>query len=513
MADWATLSTTTNYATLLTTLQDRLTDVLKQLDGLSPTNLPSGARRFNSSTGIFESWNGTTWSAVATQYARKDAANTFAQPQIIGVNDAANAGLTVTQANVLGNHLFIGSTKPFVIDGNQVVIVGHTAKVTQQGLTAIRVQLHGQGGGDSTMSIAAYGTTATNGPQLQGNKSRNTTLGAHTIVQAGDELFDISAGGSDGTAFVTAGALRFFAEGTPAAGVVPGVAAIYTADSTGTMQLRLKITSGGSVQLGGIGTDAYSLRMARGITGATTAYGIGQLGDVQSDVTVVANGFYSNMGTAAAAFTLPNMYHFRVAQGTIGAGSTVTNQYGFSVTSAMIGGTNNYGFHADIASGTNRWNFYASGTANNAFAGNTRLGGTTAPTVACDVTGDVLASAFIRSNGATSGVGYGTGAGGTVTQATSKSTGVTLSKVCGQITMNAAALAAATIVSFVATNTAIAATDVLVLNHVSGGTPGAYTLNAQCAAGSATINVRNNTAGSLSEAIVISYALVKAVTA
>jgi hypothetical protein len=53
----------------------------------------------------------------------------------------------------------------------------------------------------------------------------------------------------------------------------------------------------------------------------------------------------------------------------------------------------------------------------------------------------------------------------------------------------------------------------LVLNHVSGGTFGAYTLNARAAAGSATIDVRNVTAGSLGEAIVIGYAVVKAVTA
>jgi hypothetical protein len=109
--------------------------------------------------------------------------------------------------------------------------------------------------------------------------------------------------------------------------------------------------------------------------------------------------------------------------------------------------------------------------------------------------------------------GYGgTGTGGAVTQITSKSTTVVLSKACGAITLNNAALAAATIVSFVLTNTLIAATDVLILNHISGGTVGSYTLNAQCAAGSATINIRNNTAGSLSEAIVIQFALVKAVS-
>jgi hypothetical protein len=109
--------------------------------------------------------------------------------------------------------------------------------------------------------------------------------------------------------------------------------------------------------------------------------------------------------------------------------------------------------------------------------------------------------------------GYITGEGGTVTQATSKATGVTLSKKCGQITMHNASLAAATTVSFTLTNSTIAATDLLVLNHVSGGTAGAYLLNAQAAAGSASINVRNVTAGALGEAIVIGFAVIKAVTA
>jgi hypothetical protein len=106
--------------------------------------------------------------------------------------------------------------------------------------------------------------------------------------------------------------------------------------------------------------------------------------------------------------------------------------------------------------------------------------------------------------------GYIVGDGGTVAQSTSKSTAVTLNKRCGRITMNGAALAAATTVSFTLTNSTIAATDLLVLNHVSGGTAGSYLLNAQAAAGSASINVRNITAGSLSEALVIGFAVIKA---
>lgn len=109
--------------------------------------------------------------------------------------------------------------------------------------------------------------------------------------------------------------------------------------------------------------------------------------------------------------------------------------------------------------------------------------------------------------------GYATGAGGTVTQNTSKATAVTLSKSTGQITLNAAALAADTTVSFTLTNTVIESGDILVMNHISGGTAGSYLLNAQSAAGSASVNVRNITTGSLSEAIVIAFAVIKAVTA
>lgn len=110
--------------------------------------------------------------------------------------------------------------------------------------------------------------------------------------------------------------------------------------------------------------------------------------------------------------------------------------------------------------------------------------------------------------------GYGgAGTGGAVTQITSKSTGVTLSKACGQITMVATGdIGADTTVSFVLTNTLIAATDVLILNHLSGGAPGSIHLNAQCSAGSATINVRNVTPSNMvTPAPVITFVLIKGV--
>ena len=113
------------------------------------------------------------------------------------------------------------------------------------------------------------------------------------------------------------------------------------------------------------------------------------------------------------------------------------------------------------------------------------------------------------------GLGYGTGSGGTVTQATSKSTAVTLNKPSGRITMNGAALAASTTVEFTFNNSLIASTDVLVLN-ISGtaATAAAYNLGTRSTGtGSVVIGLRNITAGSLSEAVVISFAIIKGVTA
>lgn len=126
----------------------------------------------------------------------------------------------------------------------------------------------------------------------------------------------------------------------------------------------------------------------------------------------------------------------------------------------------------------------------------------------------IIGSGPIRSIDPTGGIGYSTGAGGAVTQATDKSTGVTLNKVCGAITMNGAALAAAAEVAFTLTNSTIAARDVIIVNVASVGTSAAYGLSVTAvAAGSCEITVGNWSGGSLSEALVLNFVVIKAVNA
>jgi len=107
-------------------------------------------------------------------------------------------------------------------------------------------------------------------------------------------------------------------------------------------------------------------------------------------------------------------------------------------------------------------------------------------------------------------IGYSAGAQGAVTQATSKSTAVTLNTSAGRITMNNASLATATNATFTLNNSTISANDAVILT-ISGGqaTPGSYNVFANSlSAGSVSITLRNISGGSLSEAVVINFAII-----
>ena len=111
---------------------------------------------------------------------------------------------------------------------------------------------------------------------------------------------------------------------------------------------------------------------------------------------------------------------------------------------------------------------------------------------------------------ATEEIGYAAAAQGTVTQATDKSTAVTLNKSMGRITMNAASLATATNATFTLNNTLISANDTVILT-ISGGqaTAGSYNVFANAlTAGSVSITLRNISGGTLSEAVVINFCVI-----
>ena len=124
----------------------------------------------------------------------------------------------------------------------------------------------------------------------------------------------------------------------------------------------------------------------------------------------------------------------------------------------------------------------------------------------------VVTTPALRSTGS---LGYATGAGGTVTQLTSKSTGVTLNKLVGQIVTHDESMSNGSSVSFTVTNSLVGANDVVVIHRASGGTGGGvyHVFVDAIAAGSFVVHLHNDHGGTLAEAITLNFAVIKGVVA
>ena len=106
-------------------------------------------------------------------------------------------------------------------------------------------------------------------------------------------------------------------------------------------------------------------------------------------------------------------------------------------------------------------------------------------------------------------IGYTAAAQGAVTQLTDKTTAVTLNKSMGRITMNNAALAGNTAVSFTLNNSLISTNDTIIVNISGGATTGAYTTYVtSMTAGSAILTLRNLTGTSYSEAVILNFSII-----
>lgn len=116
----------------------------------------------------------------------------------------------------------------------------------------------------------------------------------------------------------------------------------------------------------------------------------------------------------------------------------------------------------------------------------------------------------ILGKSSTGGIGYGSGAGGAVTQATSRTTGVTLNNPTGAITLVSAA-GSTTEATFTVTNSTVAATDTVNICQKSG-TDKYIVMVSAVAAGSFDITFRTFS-GTTTEQPVFNFAVIKAVAA
>lgn len=110
------------------------------------------------------------------------------------------------------------------------------------------------------------------------------------------------------------------------------------------------------------------------------------------------------------------------------------------------------------------------------------------------------------------GLGYGAGAGGTVSQAATsgKATAVTINKICGRITTDNALLSAGAEVAFTVSNTSVKAEDIVYAVVGNGNYQVRITDTAN---NSFTVRLKNLTGGNLSDNVVISFLVFKSAIA
>jgi hypothetical protein len=268
--------------------------------------------------------------------------------------------------------------------------------------------------------------------------------------------------------------------------------------------------NGQTVSLYGSYSLATVAETAGGTGNADTVYGAYNYGLVWSATNAVVDSVYGTYSFAQnSTDSLMRVDHLRgmfawARQSTAENGVAI---YGSEAIVQVDDGsfTDGYIYKGSMSvsapgSVPNKWGFYLTGCAKSYIDGTFEAGGA------------VTAGGNIQtSNGL---IGYATGAGSTVTQLTSKATGVTINASCGLITTFNGQLNAGATVSFTVTNNLVTAADTVIIHRRSGGTPGAYEIWPDGVTnGSFTVYIRNRTAGNLAEAININFGLVNVVNA
>lgn len=273
----------------------------------------------------------------------------------------------------------------------------------------------------------------------------------------------------------------------------PGVAPI----TVGSLTQTITSTSANALAVGANGTTNPALNVDASAGSVATGWNhVGAAAASGAAIAVISSGT-NESGTIDAKGT--GSLKLNSVGGTgfvqIGGAGSGNNATGLKVTpNAAASGL----AIAVVSTGTNE-----NATLDAKGSGTITLNGT--------ATGNVNVGTGLIVIGATAGLGYGTGAGGAVTQATSRTTGVTLNKVTGSITLVSAA-GSATPFSFTVTNSTVAATDTVIVSQKSGTDKYTTIAVTAVAAGSFQLTLAN-ASGTTTEQPVFNFCVIKGVAA
>jgi hypothetical protein len=475
--------TVTNAAGTITVANSGVLSFSGGSTGLTPATASTGAVTLAGTLGIAN--GGTNGSATPTAYGvayGDGAAYAFTAAGTTGQVLTATTGSaptwaapatsgTVTSVSFTGGLITVATpttTPALTVAGTSGGVVYFSSASTWASSAALAANALVVGGGAGVAP-----STVTTGTGVV------TALGVNT--------------GTAGAFVVNGGAL-----GTPSSGTVTNL--------TGTASININGTVGATTANTGAFT---SLSYTTTLTGGTGIIAIGTnqfykdaSGNVGMGAIPVGKfDVFASSGGGAGTVVPVSITVGDTSTGNAWPGdgtlSTVFNYYSGDGTNTGVRFRHGVG-ETNVAGSTSVWKiqYRAAGGAINSYTGFSNA-------LQVDTNGNVL-------NVGAGGLGYGTGSGGTVTQVTSRTTGVTLNKTNGAITMFSAA-GSAVAATFTVTNSTVAATDTIILNQKSGTNLYVLLVTA-VAAGSFNITFYT-TGGVATDAPVINFSVIKAVTA
>lgn len=344
MADHSKPLVTSTYANFVSELDGRFDDLTLWLDSAStsPTNLPSGAKRWNSTAAKWEKWGGSAWSDLATAYAIN-----LAGPIALTANSSSNA-LRITQTGT-GNALVVEDSAnpdstPFVVDtdgrvGNGIQPVANGWRyqqlTTNSGLNS--------GGAKLTNIVDNL-----NSAWLSFEKSRGS-IGSPTGVSSGDYLGGISFQGYYG------GTTNNYQTGA----YISGVADAAQGDGSSAGRLEFSTTPSGSttpverLRISQDGTSKFSYPVSVEMSSSSTALRVTQTGTGNALVVEDSANPDSTPFVIDAAGRVVNGHTSAIATGSLyapvqshGISSSGTTENGFGSYSWQNGNTGSgFSFH------------------------------------------------------------------------------------------------------------------------------------------------------------------------
>lgn len=411
--------------------------------------------------------NGGTGAGTAAAAATNLGLGTGDSPQFTAVNIGHASDTTLTRV----------SAGVAAIEGKNIALNG-----TSEVLTTGSIELGAAS--DTTITRSAAGVIAVEGGVVPKENRANTFTDRQTAL-GDDNGFYSRASTSAGAAYLEAQSNDYIStptytstflrqNSTSATGTTAGLS------NAGLGELRFQNVTAGLIDTNGAAPLVFA-------TTATERMRIDASGNVGIGTSSPTSGHRLNIADATAKTQVTS------TTGTNLAYSAWNNTGGTAIVGleSSVGGS--------IFAGTSAYSMVVG------HGGGYPLSFSTSNTerMRIDGSGNVL----VTGSG---GLGYGTGSGGTVTQATDKSTAVTLNKTNGRITMNNAALAAGATVYFTMNNTAIGAYDCVIITGEWGFAPDYRIEVAGKSTGTCRIRVTNITGGSLSDAIVMDFAIIKA---